>query len=515
MTGIATTPRHARKGIAYVLALLTLAVLSSLSVAMMSAASLTLHGTENFERAMHAQFAAESGLSFALYKLQGMKGEIKGAGEVDLVQMTYDHLSADLDNTGNLPDGTVILDTTVEGAHTVTVPTITLPSGASFRFTISQVDDDTMLLKVVGTDAGLTRTLSVQLDAQEDTKVAAYAMITRVRAIIRGNVHVEGDICTMWTRNAAAVPFDIVLGTEGEITGKLRTTLSQEAFEAEDSQDSIDSSLHEKLSYDEPAIEEYTTEDFDTAPILAKMTSDGTRNPLPAPDTSVWEQFPQKATGTWFYRPQYANKTLSWTYISPDTHARFTNCTFKGITYIDTVGTTQGSGNNIVFENCTFEGPVVTNVPARFQWQNNSLLFEGDTEFKPNEIAPHLDGTTILAPNFNVNIGDFNKQGTTSDSKITGILVGGIVDIRDNAVIEGTILSMANLDNIGDSSVFYYGSNLGYWEHDAEESGGEVPMTANIRITPSENTTLPIGMRRRYSVVMNPGTYSELGGGAM
>ena len=111
----------------------------------------------------------------------------------------------------------------------------------------------------------------------------------------------------------------------------------------------------------------------------------------------------------------------------------------------------------MVFENCTFEGPIITSAPDDFQWKTNALYFKGNTEIT-NTVMPE---STILAPNFNVNIGDFHKEGVSSQSKITGILVGGIVDIRDNAVIEGTILSMANLNHVGDSSVFYYGTNLG------------------------------------------------------
>ena len=65
------------------------------------------------------------------------------------------------------------------------------------------------------------------------------------------------------------------------------------------------------------------------------------------------------------------------------------------------------------------------------------------------------------------------------------------------------------LDHVGDSSVFYYGTNLGYWEQDAEEGGGEVPMTLNISVTPNADSTLPIGIRKRYHLSVQSSSYHE------
>ena len=178
---------------------------------------------------------------------------------------------------------------------------------------------------------------------------------------------------------------------------------------------------------------------------------------------------------------------------------RFTYCNFSGTVYID-------QPNNVVFENCNFtESQIVTGVPSSFIWTDNALYFKGNTTIT-NTLHPEC---TIMAPNFNVNIGDFKRNDTASNSVISGILIGGIVDLRDNVEIQGTILSMANLDNIT-ASIYYYGTNVGYWEEDAEESGGTCPTTYHIKITPQPTNPLPLGVKKKYTIAANPQTVTLL-----
>jgi len=500
--------RAAASGIVYIVALLLLAVFSALAVAFATTTDMNVRISDNCRDAQTARLAAESGLEFAMLEMKQMQSEGSWSGVPDMLGLAYDHLAAKLNGTANLAGCSVALATAGDGSSYISVPDIALPNEAAFNFTIAQPETNKLLLTVTGNADGITRTVQIQYTVHEDTSVLSYAVASRPRMIMRGNVQIEGDICSSWTRTSEAPPFDIDLSDEAYITEGIKTTLSQEEFEEEGSQDHIDEDFQDQISYDEPEVTTYTTEDFDTTPIIDWMASNNKKNTLPDSATHEWEKFPNNWTGTWFDRPIYTNQTLNWCYIPKNTHARFKGCTFKGITYIDTDGTTESSGNNIVFEDCTFEGPIVTDVPGSFQWKYNALNFEGDTEFKPSQIAEYLDGCTILAPNFNVNIGDFHKEGTQSDSKITGILVGGIVDIRDNALVEGTILSMANLDHV--SNPYKYGTNLGYWEADAEEYGGQVPTTTNIRIIPTPASTLPIGIRKRYTVSPDMDTYVEV-----
>jgi len=495
--------RHS--GMVYAMALLLLMLFGSVAAAFVATTDLNLQKSINHEKGQAAMFAAESGLEFAMMHLENIVSEGVWEGTPDMIGLTAAAFGNTMNGTGNLGQSTVAYNA---DTGVVTTPWITLPHNARFALTVTRLDADTLRLSATGETEGAARSIAIDYSVNEDSSVMSYAVASRPRVIARGNIQIDGDLCSTWTRTDKAPALDIELGDDGYVSEGVKTVLSEEEFNDDDGLEHVDEDLHDQMVYSEPELASYTTDDFDTGEILDWMASTGNKNNLPSTSKTQWEKFPAKSTGTWFERPVYENQTFDYTFVSENTHARFKNCTFTGITYIDSDGTSKSTGNNIVFEDCTFEGPVVTDVPSSFQWKYNSMNFEGDTVFKSSEIAGYLDGCTILAPNFNVNIGDFHKQGDSSDSKLTGILVGGIVDIRDNAVIEGTILSMADLDHI--SSPYAYGTNLGYWEEDAEEYGGTVPMTTNIKITPTPDGTLPMGIKKRYTLSPNSGSYVEV-----
>ena len=198
-----------------------------------------------------------------------------------------------------------------------------------------------------------------------------------------------------------------------------------------------------ELNYDQPKLDLPTADDFDTsyyADLTSVLNSGHT--------TNTKEYFPH-APGS-YTTPVFGsielNRTVYENRIISDKraisgNALFRNCVFEGIFYI---GTTDGIGtNNVRFENCTFNGPVITGVPPKFgpeDWKKNALYFTGDTVFNNSE----LNEATILAPNYNVDIGN-----ATADSVITGIVLGGVVDVRGDATIDGTIVSMADPLELG------------------------------------------------------------------
>jgi hypothetical protein len=481
--------KRRRTGSAYLLTLILITLFATLAVSMTGRAMLNLRQASNQAKAMEARFAAESGLEFAMWAMTGV--EVAGTSDPGLINRVYDHLSAKLDGTGNLGQQLV-----TQNGSVVTVPAIDLPQGESFAVTVTQLDDSTLQLRATGASGQITRQVGLQFHIQDDTTVLHYAVASRPRLIARGNITVEGDLCSTWDQPYDAAPLDIQLGSGASVTGGVKTVLSSEQWEEADCDDYVDEDL--EVSYDEPSIGEYETSDFDTS-----SYRDLASNSLPPPDYEQWEGFPEGNPSKWFKRDFHVGseaepKVMNNVTIGGDDNAHFKNCTFTGYTYVEVP-------NNVVFEDCTFEGPVITDVPSDFQWTTNAMYFKGNTNIT-NEIMPE---STILAPNFNVNIGDFSKEGEQSNSKITGILVGGIVDIRDNAVIEGTILSMADLSHIPSGSVHLYGTNLGYWEGDAEESGGSVPDTYNIHIIPQPGNMLPYGMTPKYSIQPVAGSYEE------
>ena len=181
----------------------------------------------------------------------------------------------------------------------------------------------------------------------------------------------------------------------------------------------------------------------------------------------------------------------------------FKNCVFDGILYLD-CGDTGGTYNNVRFENCTFNGPIITNTPdysnSTNWWMRNCLYFTGEETFQNNTDIP----ATILAPNFNVNLGNTNPNAG-ENNVLTGAIVGGIVDIRGNAEIFGTVISM--YDTSGYTSG--YVSNIGATSDDGGSETTEPGDIGTINIRPNPNQMLPSGITTPIVIKPLRGSYSE------
>ena len=287
------------------------------------------------------------------------------------------------------------------------------------------------------------------------------------------------------------------------------------------------------IDYNEPEFAEYTTEDFDTSSYKEGLTNINditppdywaNNDPFPAPD-NIRRRID---------RPVYENRTFDNVYIPVGHNPKFINCTFNRIIYIDTdeaktldewshyyysehaipgyeyksADQYNDHSNNVVFESCKFNGPVITAVPRDYWWSKNALTFEGETTFT-NSYMPE---STTLAPNFGVDIGGRGYDSESNpESKLTGIIVGGIVDIRGTANIEGTILSMYYPDTDRGSAARYYGTNIGFYD-DGGETAGATGFPGDIRIVPQPDNELPFGIRKKYTIKPTQGTYVELTG---
>jgi hypothetical protein len=200
----------------------------------------------------------------------------------------------------------------------------------------------------------------------------------------------------------------------------------------------------------------------------------------------------------------YENQTFTDKLLPSNRNALFKNCTFEGILYVD-CGTTSSttSFNNVRFEDCTFRGPIVTNIPTYTSsgwWQKNNLYFTGTETFQNNTTVP----ATILAPNFNVNLGNTNPV-LGEDNVLTGAIVGGIVDVRGTAQIYGTIISMFDTSIYNSGYVTNIGATLG-------DGGSETTVPGDvgvIEITPAQDKMLPSGITSPIVIQPLQGTYSE------
>jgi hypothetical protein len=195
------------------------------------------------------------------------------------------------------------------------------------------------------------------------------------------------------------------------------------------------------------------------------------------------------------------NKTLTNAQVPSNKNVLFKNCTFDGILYVD--GGTSSNSNNIRFDNCTFNGPVVTKPATDTSsgwWQRNQLYFTGTATFQNQTTVP----ATILAPNFNVDIGNTNP--THSDNNVlTGAIIGGIVDIRGHAQIYGTIISMFDTSSYPSGYVSNIGATLGDGGSETTDPGD----VGVITITPDPTKLLPSGVTSPIIIKPDPQTYAE------
>ena len=154
--------------------------------------------------------------------------------------------------------------------------------------------------------------------------------------------------------------------------------------------------------------------------------------------------------------------------------------------------------NNIRFENCTFNAPVVTSKPNDFNWKKDALYFTGHTVFT----HPLVEETTVMAPNFNIKLGNTTTADTIEG--VTGLIVGGVVDVRGNVNIDGSLLSMYDPSDVTD---LLHVTNVGF----ANDWEGDVPtISGTIRITPSPSRLLPMGVASKIILTRNGDQYLEL-----
>ncbi len=217
-----------------------------------------------------------------------------------------------------------------------------------------------------------------------------------------------------------------------------------------------------------------------------------------------WEGVPYDAEGAydWYQRPIYKDMSFENVRIPVGTNALFENCTFVGVTWVETTesvddpnwnfagamspdgsggydlqfdGLTADSGgttyantrevsNNVRFHDCTFLGSIAGDVPSEFTHWRNKVQVTGESRFFLDPTDPDLadqpDGaslqailngidpvtreelsrSSVLMPGWSVEIGTFQNDENVG-VKLTGTIVTGLLDLRGVVDVHGAILS--------------------------------------------------------------------------
>jgi len=114
---------------------------------------------------------------------------------------------------------------------------------------------------------------------------------------------------------------------------------------------------------------------------------------------------------------------------------------------------TKAFSNNIRFHSCLFVGSIVAENPIYYTQTRNKLQFTGATKFctvhptepdnpnlNPRPVdMPEIAKSSMMLPNYSVDIGNFNSP-PTQDVRLKGAIVAGVMDVRGNADISGSLL---------------------------------------------------------------------------
>jgi hypothetical protein len=240
-----------------------------------------------------------------------------------------------------------------------------------------------------------------------------------------------------------------------------------------------------------------------TPPVIEnKVLAAGDANGgAPVPERTPYGSTSWQAT---ISRPKFVGIKFKNVQIPKGLNALFDNCTFTGVTFVDTtrdivkVGTTTVTtdktdgmnwakrmkptttvfantttltatnssgytdGNNLRFNDCTFEGPLVAPYATAYTHFANSWEFTGATYFN-NKVDPTA---TIIAPQTNMEMGSFTNPAA-APSTLLGVVVAGNIDIRGSTTIDGSIIVTG--DGAGNTTLGYFGNN------DAETNPGAMP----------------------------------------
>jgi len=530
------------QGAVLIISMIFVVVFSALAVSMATLSGTNTQIASNQHKVNSALLAAQSGLDCARYiistvVLEETSYNIVSDTEADGVWADLcQHLQTNPLGGQTVSESTRFTDSVDSGDQIVTSATSFGAANVDFAVRFYRYDSDphTIKMESIGSEGEVVRKVRMDMEVTKDGEVLNYAIASRGRMWLTGETTIHGDIFSTWDRPEIS-PYNMtsdsaVLGTINTVLtlddiqghGYQLETLDENGNPIDINGDPLGSNYenryyspddevqayHEGINYGQPYedIPGMDISDYDT-----DLYNDGlTDIPSCPSELRETEYFPH-ASGdysqpkSWssreLNRHVYENQTLSDVRLADNRNALFRNCTFEGILYIDCSKSGSSNYNNVRFENCTFNGVIVTDVPQVLKWQYNCLYFTGEATF---DNTSDIQEATILAPHFNVNLGNTNPE-QSDNNVLTGAIVGGIVDVRGNAQIYGTIISMCDTTQWSSG----YVTNIGATLDDGGSETTELGDIGVIGITPEEDKMLPSGITSPIVIKPKQDTYAE------
>jgi len=540
MRPVNKTVYQKRRGAALILSMIFVLIFSALAVSMASLSGTNVQIASNQHKVNSALSAAQSGLECGKYIVATVTLDSTGYNYVtdqqankvwtDLCQ----HLQSNALGGQWVPAPSRFTDSAGSGDQIVTTPINFGSTGTDFTIRFYRHDSNrrTIKLQSTGTDHEATRKITLDMKITKNADVLNYAIASRGRMWLTGDTTIHGPIFSSWDRPEIS-PFNVT--SDSRVEGTVNTVLTRQQIENESYQletldpngNPIDASgnplgdnyedryyspgdevqgYHEGIEYGQPYmdmpgmdISHYNTDCYNAG--LTDIAASSNREIEYFPHVSGNYSKPSQSSSRQLNRHVYESQTFSNAKLPNNRNALFRNCAFEEVLYIDCSKSGSSYYNNVRFENCTFNGVIVTNVPQAFKWTNNCLYFTGEATFNNTS---SIQEATILAPHFNVNLGNTNPQ-QSDNNVLTGAIIGGIVDVRGNAQIYGTIISMCDTTQWSSGYVTNIGATLGDGGSETTELGD----VGVIGITPEEDRMLPSGITTPIVIKPLKNTYCE------
>ncbi len=532
------TNKRKNRAFTSVMAMMFVTLFTILAISLAAMSTTNVQMAQNHYGMAQAQVAAESGLQYAMLLIEDYDPPAAAWSPRNTVTQTeaedtfgyfVSHVQTFLADSPLLNGAGTSYDSCTQTLQVPATGNISLNgnnNGFSLLFEfIPGTGSDPHIITVTstGNNGNIERGVQITFPIRKNSEILEYAIASRGRMWITGDSTIEGDVFSSWDRPEIS-PYNMT--ADSKVLGTVNTVLSRENIEdyhyGYDSyqMETLDADgnpiydedgdrvvspedelqgEHEGVNYDQPYenmpgmdISDYDTDDYNNS--LTTIPSSSQTEVEFFPHKPGYYDYPKTGTPTStscrkLYRHVYENQTFTDTLLPDNRNALFRNCTFNGKFYVDCYKSGSTGYNNVRFEDCTFNGPIITDVPQIFKWMYNTLYFTGTADFNNTDMAE----ATILAPHFNVNLGNTAEVEVGGGSELTGAIVGGIVDVRGNASIKGTIISMCDTTQWSSG----YVTNIGFASDGGSESSALDPEddVGVITINPDPEKMLPSGIK--------------------
>ncbi len=175
-----------RKGMALLVAMIFLAIFSALGVAVLNMSTANIQVANNHRQINRTLESALSGLEITRYWLNGLN---VAGNDLEAVR---DALTSRISSSGFANVVASLDDPFSPTALSVSSVAVNSQANLSFTSVITQIDSDTLLLGITGTDGNISRHVNVNFDfAPTAGRIFDYGLATRGPLQMTGNVQIQ------------------------------------------------------------------------------------------------------------------------------------------------------------------------------------------------------------------------------------------------------------------------------------------------------------------------------------